>query len=379
MSISRSFSDNEDFELLDGPTYDNLYGKIHARAIHRHRRTPQEQRPNISEHVAEQGYNLAYNHILDALNYLARCESDQNSDNTLKNAAQILEKLYWNEPADVADRTDALEVAALAYYLAGYYARAYVLMQGVSESTNSSNKMMRLMFLRELPKIRDLALKTLSQAQFRDVLLADSVNKGEIDQTKGINFALEGTLHRVYLLFYEHARTGHNDLIEQAIDFCNVGILLAIDQQSQDWRWTFYCTTSLLREYHRNSLWTCLRPMMDDSALNPVRRYIRAAFWRPTHPILELWRSQSHVVENINDGRSYCVKMPTGSGKTRIAELTILKFLLDTQDEPRKKCLYIAPYRALAAELEQSLRRSFAPIDVGVSQLYGSYDSNPAE
>lgn len=123
----------------------------------------------------------------------------------------------------------------------------------------------------------------------------------------------------------------------------------------------------------------CLRSMIDDNPLNMVRRYIRASFLHPIHPILELWRSQSHVVENINDGRSYCVKMPTGSGKTRIAELTILKFLMDTQNEPGRKCLYVAPYRALAVELEQSLRQSFAPIGIGVSQLYGSYDLNPAE
>src|SRR5207245_2762969 len=60
-------------------------------------------------------------------------------------------------------------------------------------------------------------------------------------------------------------------------------------------------------------------------------------------------------------------------------ELAILKFLRNTQNEPGKKCLYIAPYRALAVELEQNLQRSFAPIGIGVSQLYGSYDLNPAE
>ena len=71
--------------------------------------------------------------------------------------------------------------------------------------------------------------------------------------------------------------------------------------------------------------------------------------------------------------------MPTSAGKTRIAELAILKFLIDTQATSEKKCLYIAPYRSLAVELEESLRRSFEPIEIGVSQLYGSYDLNPAE
>lgn len=379
MSADELVSDSQYLEPFDGPMYDNLYARIHARAVHRHRQTPDEQRPRITESVAEQGYELAYDHILSGLKYLAEGEANEYSDKTLRNAAQILEKLYWNESSNLAERTNELETAALAYYLAGYYARAFVLMQGVNASTNSSNNLMRLMFLRELPKIRDLVLKTLSQEQFRDVFLANSANGGEINQIQAINFALEGTLHRIYLLLYEYARTGKDVLLEQAIDFCNVGILFALDQHSRDWWWTFYCTSSLLHEYHRNSLWTCLRPMMDDAPLNPVRGYIRAAFWRSPYPVLELWRSQSHVVEKIKDGRSYCVKMPTGSGKTRIAELTILKFLLDTQNEPERKCLYVAPYRALAVELEHSLRQSFAPIGIGVSQLYGSYDLNPAE
>lgn len=379
MSKSRSVSDDQNFEPFDGPLYDNLYAKIHARAIHRHRQTPDDQRPRISESIAEQGHELAYDHILSGLKYLINGEADENSDKTLRNAAQILEKLYWNESSNLAEKASELETAALAYYLAGYYARSFVLMQGVNYSTNNSNSLMRLMFLRDLPKIRDLVLKTLSQERFRDIFLASSVSRGDIDQIQAIHFALEGTLHRIYLLLYEYARTGKDDLIVQAIDFCNIGILLAFDQHSRDWWWIFYCSISLLREYHRNSLWTCLRPMMDDTPLNPVKNYIRAAFWRSPYPILELWRSQSHVVEKINDGRSYCVKMPTGSGKTRIAEITILKFLLDTQNEPKRKCLFVAPYRALAVELEQSLRRSFAPIGIGVSQLYGSYDLNPAE
>jgi superfamily II DNA/RNA helicase len=379
LSISKLVGNAEDFGLLDGPNYDSLYARVHARAIRRYRRTSQKQRPDIDEYEAEQACEFAYEQIFAALRYLAKHEADQRSKETLRNAAQILEKLYWDEPAGFVRRAEGLETAALAYYLAGYYARAYVLVQGVDRSTNSSNNLMRLMFLRELPKIRELALQTLSQVQYRDVFLANSIAKGEIDQTKAINLALGGTLYRVYLLFYEYARTGNDNLIDRALDLCNVGVLFAIDQQLQDWWWTFYCTVSLLNEYHRNSLWVCLRPMIDGNPRNPVRLYIREAFWHPTRPILELWRSQSHVVENINDGRSYCVKMPTGSGKTRIAEVAILKFLLDTQAEPSKKCLYVAPYRALAVELEQSLRGSFEPIGVGVSQLYGSNDLNPAE
>jgi replicative superfamily II helicase len=71
--------------------------------------------------------------------------------------------------------------------------------------------------------------------------------------------------------------------------------------------------------------------------------------------------------------------MPTGAGKTRIAELAILRFLIDTVGEPEKICLYIAPYRSLATEVERSLQRSFNALGIRVSELHGGFDFNPAE
>jgi replicative superfamily II helicase len=44
--------------------------------------------------------------------------------------------------------------------------------------------------------------------------------------------------------------------------------------------------------------------------------------------------------------------MPTSSGKTFIAELLILKYL---NQQPEKKCIYVAPYRALTNEKENEL------------------------
>ena len=367
------------YEQAASRLYLNLYARIHARAIHRYRGTPQDQRPRISEHSAVEGRDLAHYLIVGALRYLLENEADDSSDITLRNAAQILEKLYIDEPSDFPARTEELYTTALAYYLAGYYPRAFVIMHGVSPSEESSQNLIRLMFIRQLAKIKDITLKNLSKENARDSFLANSTQQGDITEIDAINFAFEGTLNRIYSLFYEYARTGTEDLIHQALDLSSIGRQLAIDQHSQVWWWIFQCTLALLREYHRNSLWTCLQPMMDEDSSYLVQRYIKAAFYRSPWPILELWRSQSHVVEYIKDDKSYCLKMPTSSGKTRIAELAILKFLLDTQAAPGKKCIYIAPYRALAVEIEQSLSRSFQPIGVGVSQLYGSYDLNPAE
>lgn len=366
-------------EYLTGPRYIDLYAKTHALDIHQFRRTPENLRPHISEQLPKRAYDIAYDCILLALKFFEEEEADPDTDVVLQHAAQLLEKLYLNKPADTPQRTETLHTAALAYYLAGHYARAFVLMRGVSGSDGSPMNLIQSLFLRELPKIKNATLKVFSQEHFIDTLLASSVRRGEIDDLVAVSYALEGTIHRVFLFFYEYARTGIENLIERAIAFARIGLQLSIEQELFDWWRVFQCALALLREYHRNSLWVCLHPLIHDDTSQVVKQYIKAAFLRQPLPILELWRSQSHVVEYINDGKSYCLKMPTSSGKTRIAELAILKFLINTQEAPEKKCIFIAPYRALAVELEQSLSRSFEPLGVGVSQLYGSYDLNPAE
>lgn len=370
---------NEAAEYLTGPKYIDLYAKTQALDIHQFRGTPQHLRPRINEQVPKRAFEIAYNYVLDALQYFEGEEPNEETDIALQHAAQLLEKLFLNKPADAPQRTMALQTAALAYYLAGHYARAFVLMRGVIDAKDRPTYLMRLLFLREVHQIRNETLQVLGQRNFIDAHLTDLVRHGDIDDIVAVKYALEGTINRAFLFLYEYANTGTEDLIDRAIAFSRLGLQLSIEQKHLDWWWVFQCALALLREYHRNSLWACLRPLMNDDTSQFVKRYINAAFVRKPLPILELWRSQSHIIEYINDGKSYCLKMPTSSGKTRISELAILKFLKDTQTMPEKKCIFIAPYRALAVELEQSLSRSFEPIGVGVSQLYGSYDLNPAE
>lgn len=370
---------SEDIGFMRGPQYVDMFAKIHAMDLHQSRGTPADQLPRINDQELKKGRELAWERILLALKYFEEEKPNDETDKDLLNAAQLLEKLFLNRPLDTLNRVNELHMAGLAYYLSGYYARAYVLMRGVTDSDDGPTNLMKLLFLRKLSQIKDVTLEVLSQRKFIDAPLANSVRQGDIDDSEAVECALEGTLNRIFLFLHEYARTGQEDLIDRAESFLRIGLQLAIEQHLEKWWWIFQCTISLVREYHRNSLWFCLRSMLNEDQSQLVKNYIKAAFSRDPFPVLELWRSQSHVVENINDNKSYCLKMPTSSGKTRIAELAILKFLIETREENDKKCIYIAPYRALAVELEQSLRRSFEPIGIGVSQLYGSYDLNPAE
>ena len=89
--------------------------------------------------------------------------------------------------------------------------------------------------------------------------------------------------------------------------------------------------------------------------------------------IFEFWTSQLRAIENglITLEENFVVQMPTSAGKTFIAELSILKYLVKY---PGKKCIYIAPFRALTNEKEAELAKYFSKLGFAVSALSGSYE-----
>ena len=70
------------------------------------------------------------------------------------------------------------------------------------------------------------------------------------------------------------------------------------------------------------------------------------------------------------------VALPTSAGKTRIAELCILRTLASGQ-----RVVYVTPLRALSAQVERDLGQTFLRLGFSVSSLYSSVelDSGDAE
>ena len=97
------------------------------------------------------------------------------------------------------------------------------------------------------------------------------------------------------------------------------------------------------------------------------RTFVDSLFARGRSEI-DLWPSQLHVVDRIfRDSRDLVVALPTSAGKTRIAELSILACLAQ-----QRRTVYVTPLRALSAQTERILARTFSPLGIRVSSLYGS-------
>ncbi|MDD5555902.1 MAG: DEAD/DEAH box helicase, partial [bacterium] len=70
-------------------------------------------------------------------------------------------------------------------------------------------------------------------------------------------------------------------------------------------------------------------------------------------------------------GGNLLLALPTAAGKTLIAELCMLRSVL----EEGGQCLYVVPLRALAAEKYEEFKRRYEPLGVSVGVATGEYDS----
>ncbi len=97
------------------------------------------------------------------------------------------------------------------------------------------------------------------------------------------------------------------------------------------------------------------------------RRYIDVLRGRGTAEV-DLWPSQWEAASRcVDPADDLVVALPTSAGKTRVAELCILRTLAD-----ERRVIYVTPLRALSAQLERTLSRTFRPLGHSVTALYGA-------
>jgi len=143
---------------------------------------------------------------------------------------------------------------------------------------------------------------------------------------------------------------------------------------------------AIAREFKNEALWTSLLPLTEkvsDDGRQALNRYARVAFLE--RKILT-WPSQQAGIAGIASEGSFALCTPTGSGKTRVAELVILRHLFGHEDRHIKNdaplILYLTPSKALSSEVESNIARSLRNIratSVVVTSLYGGNDFGPSD
>jgi len=370
-------------QLISQRRFRNFVAQAHSRVVLQRLGSDPAQWPRYSPELDENLLYTAYLLFWQGLQLRYLPDFRVEGNDLIKQGAEILEFLYSEAVTQTPERTTQLFSAALGYYIAGYYARAYVLIKelGQDDSLSQELELLQRLFLKDLLGLRSLIYQVLEDEAYSDEAIATAIRSGNITEDHALDRVLRASLNRAFSYFIEFPKSGYRAHIERAREILNEGIELAEKIRFVSWWWLFYCARHLFDVFDANSLWTQLSPLVDDDEGGSlIEPYIRTSY-RHDPPIMELWRSQTVALPRINEKerRSYCLKMPTSAGKTRVAELAILRFLLDSQDEPETKCIYVAPFRSLAVEIETSFQWSFHPLGVRVSELYGGFELSPIE
>lgn len=134
----------------------------------------------------------------------------------------------------------------------------------------------------------------------------------------------------------------------------------------------------LLRQVSEEYIETSIyKPLSELAEIKPertefLRSYARKQFYLGRGL---LWKSQQQGLKRLVQDSSFALCTPTGSGKTLVANLAIIKELLLCNDDVfiAPLALYIVPSRALAGEVEGKLASELKG-EVVVTGLYGGAD-----
>jgi len=302
--------------------------------------------------------------ILAAGVSLAEGEPTPEAIAAMEEAATLLNNVHLPHAQRDAASGFHILVASMAFYASGQYSRAFVSIREVEAQTDLAR--MVALFIRKRP---DELIR-----QLNPYLLADLSEFN--DPWTLCEHAVTTAIARALSLVLEYFATGESRYFEAADGVLNTAMRLAHDYESPSHWWITRLLRLMIQGNSDASLWHILPPFFPD-APSLLNRYIRLLLFSK-QPITELWRSQREAIPVALDRsrRGAVVNMRTSSGKTRVAELAILQTL---HADPNAKILYLAPFRSLALEIEQTLGQVFDWCGFHVSHLYGGFRVSAAD
>jgi hypothetical protein len=286
-------------------------------------------------------------------------------------SAEIFQHLSESEELDPVDKDYLLVMAAICYDIAGYQANAFCL----------ANRIIEYELGTEDQRI-NLTIDNCVIEQIR-LILTKNIPLAEMKLRKYQNIQNDG-----FLFFCTAMKEWYSFILKQ-----DTTQYLASLESAYRYYLTIgntYLSHLLLllkiriSLFNKRSIYNGLHDQLSSVKNYQWKKYIKLLAYdyyeknnikllEQRKSFFEFWTSQLRALENglLAKDENFVVQMPTSSGKTFIAELLILKYL---NKQPEKKCIYIAPYRALSNEKENELSKYLSKLGYIVSSLSGSYE-----
>ena len=346
-----------------------------------------EEAPNFGIELSEDLLSYGYSLLLHGLRYTDLGGDAATARKAFEVSAEALEAVV-EQGAAHAERDFHRLVAAAAYHLGRFSARAYsLLFKGLAKTNLSTmEKALAKLMLRDLDGLagdisawfasgrggEEALVAALSQSNVQDNgvdAIEEEEHDGKIDV---VLIALEDNFMAALATITLALERGDEALLSQTHERLQNGIEVAADLELVPAWWIHRLTIHLLGDLWDTSFHKVLPlgglPGTDIGDWARLRKLFIASLYRRSKAEIELWPSQLKAARLVLDTNvNLVLSLPTSAGKTRIAELCILASLARG-----KRIVFVTPLRALSAQTEAGLRRTFSPLGKTVSSLYGS-------
>jgi hypothetical protein len=325
--------------------------------------------PQLTDDLLDYGYTLLR---LALILYEAREETEL-ARNAFERAAEAIESVVRNGDPKERERGFHRIVAACSYHLAHYSARSFSLVQS-PDALNLTPAELGLAYLlrRALSNLTELCQDwLLSPANSDNTIAARLANEEDsLDLDDVFQFGLSSTFFRALATFDFALTTGSDDLAVEAVERFAECETASAELSAVTFWWVSKLAKNLVSDLWGQSLHTQVPPEVpeDGEKWRQLRALLISLLRSKRAAQVELWPSQIEAAQRATrTDDDLVVSLPTSAGKTRIAELCILRTLAAS-----RRVIYVTPLRALSAQVERDLRETFQPLGFTVSALYGS-------
>jgi len=309
--------------------------------------------------------------LLDAAAIFRKVEGVASTNAILcfRRAGELLE---WLTRANVElDTYVPLELlAAAAYQLGGLPAMAAALLRQVR--IDSHGKQLYAQFLRA---DFDGVISTVTTFWRDNLDITDRESSGRLlggDEEDTFSWYLTVGLIRALGAIADALRCGDDQRLGRALAKLAALDKMAVRTLGDDASAFVALLNQVATAYRDASIYTPIRAL---GVISPERASRLEVFARTQFSRKRgiLWTSQQHGIARLLEESSFALCTPTGSGKTLVANLAIVKKLLLQEEDPAPLALYLVPSRALACEVEMKLAGELGR-DLVVTGLYAGSD-----
>lgn len=354
-----------------------LRGRLNARGtaramVWRNGRLP-EGSPLLGPFLTQELLSYGFGLLRLALSARNLERNDEAIFQAFELAAESLESVVRNGSPEDESRGFYRVVAAASYHLGRFSARSYSLLAQVLENENLSvvERALSLLILRRLEELSLLLLQHTTDPGYSDAAIAQRLENPDdpTDVANALATSATENYLRAIAAFLFALRADDEAVLASCRERLADGEQLCFESGLVALWWIYRLTRFFTDDLWSLSLQRLLPKDSGDASDWPLLRelFVASLAGRSTAE-LDLWPSQLPIASRVLDTHDNIVaSLPTSAGKTRIAEICILRTL-----SLNRRVVFVTPLRALSAQTERTLRRTFQPLGFDVSALYGS-------